>query len=289
MKIRKDLGESSGYTKRCTISAESLPILMLFDSSRQASPRRLKDMSFDYRALFIYHICMIALFASGGGISLQAKVTIVVGLLCVITLALAWNKRRKGWHRPATKPGDWLKAAGVLVLGAAFLVSASPMFPPATALAFPWYAAGFGILLFGVLSELRVLQGTTDDFLACCNVGKGIASAVNVEANAEPRWKRIARLVFSAIFLLAWLEGVAFFYEFGTAFKNGSRIPTADKTETLADHGRVVYVSASDKQTVSWLEHGMMFGIPAVLGVGFLLQFGLGVEVFSNQGIRGKR
>jgi hypothetical protein len=60
-------------------------------------------------------------------------------------------------------------------------------------------------------------------------------------------------------FMLVWVCGVASFYFFGTAFKNGSPEPTATQTEPLEDHGKTVYVTPTDKrrvhalQLVSWV------------------------------------
>ena len=255
---------------------------MPFNSPEPDYPRKWRDMSFDLRAMFGYHLCMMALFASGGAVSFPVEVAIVVAVFSVVAVLVAGNKVRKGWRRPATTPGNWLMSGLALLIGGVFLAAASPLFRPTQPVAFPWYAAGFGIVLFNALAALRIMQNSNDDFLACCNNAKTSAIAPVVAPDGEPGWKKTARNVYSVAFMVAWLTFVAFFYEFGTTFKNGSPIPTADKTETLVDHGRVAYVSAQDKQTVSRLEDASMTGIPIVLGLGFLLHFGLGVRVFSN-------
>ncbi len=255
---------------------------MFFSSPESKYPGTLKDMSFDYRAMCVYHICMLVLFGLGQSLSIPLEAAVVVVVLGLVVALVARNKIRRGWHRPATRSGNWLKAFAVVFFGLLFLMAATPLFPPTRPFAFPWYAAGFGIVLFNFLQELRIVQASQVDFIACCNSAKESTIVVTVEADSEPRWKKIARSAYSVAFLATWLTFVAFFYEFGTVFKNGSATPTSDKTETLVDHGRVAYVSTRDKQIVSRLEHASMLGIPTVLVLGFVLHFGLGVRIFSN-------
>lgn len=78
--------------------------------------------------------------------------------------------------------------------------------------------------------------------------------------------------------MLVWVCGVASFYFFGTAFKNGSPEPTATQTEPR----KTVYVTPTDKRLVHALQLVSWVGVPVVLIGGAILHFLVGVKLFPN-------
>jgi hypothetical protein len=105
---------------------------------------------------------------------------------------------------------------------------------------------------------------------------------------SEPGWKRAARGGFTIVFMLVWIAGVAAFYVFGSAYKNGSPEPTVTHTEPLNQQGKIRYVTAAQKKQVDVLHAIMWAGIPCVLLIGAVLHFGLGVKLFPDGSGSGK-
>ncbi|MGH9199760.1 MAG: hypothetical protein ACRD2A_00805 [Vicinamibacterales bacterium] len=100
--------------------------------------------------------------------------------------------------------------------------------------------------------------------------------------SAEPPWKKGLRLLYFILFLAVWLEGVASFYYFGIAFRGGAVRPNALQAEPLSDHGKVVYITSSQKRLVETLLTGMAIGIPSAMLLGVILHFIVGVRLFPN-------
>jgi hypothetical protein len=82
--------------------------------------------------------------------------------------------------------------------------------------------------------------------------------------------------------MLVWACGVASFYFFGTAYKNGSPEPTATQTEPLENHGETAYVTLVEKQRLYILQVASWVGFPVVLIAGLALHFLAGVKLFPN-------
>jgi hypothetical protein len=108
---------------------------------------------------------------------------------------------------------------------------------------------------------------------------RGTSSLVGPEG---ANWKRVTKAVYSVAFMLVWVCGVASFYFFGTAFKNGSPEPTISQTEPLEDHGKTVYVTPTEKQRVHVLQLVSWVGLPIVLLGGAAIHFLAGVKLFPN-------
>jgi hypothetical protein len=213
----------------------------------------------------------------------------VAGLVAAVLVTISLrNRQEKHWHWPGVKVKDVLAAAGGLVLAACFDYAASPLGPPSDPRYLPWHLMGLGIAVFGVLLALRVVHFSKVDFLKDCE-GIGVPEAEPVaaaepvsEKPEDPVWKRSARAGYYVIFLVVWLAGTASFYEFGTAFRDGSPHPTPTKTEPLNNHGETRYIPHSEKALVDFLESAMAIGIPSVLLLGCLLHFVAGVKLFAN-------
>ncbi len=95
----------------------------------------------------------------------------------------------------------------------------------------------------------------------------------------------ILRLAYCIFFLIVWLDAVASFYHFGSAFRNGALTPNALQSEPLSNHGDVVYITSAEKKMIEILQTGMAIGIPSVLFVGAILHFILGIPLFPDASV----
>jgi hypothetical protein len=181
-----------------------------------------------------------------------------------------------------------LYALGGIFFISVFLYSATPLFPLNNGRIVPWYLAGLGLGLFGILDSLKVVYASEAEFASNCLIidqyGRELeaAHAPSLAQVSEPNWKRVAKVTYTAVFMLVWVCGVASFYFFGTAFKNGSPEPTATQTEPLEDHGKTAYVTPADKRRVHALQLGSWVGVPVALISGVILHFLVGVKLFPN-------
>lgn len=249
-----------------------------------ASTRSRREISLDAKLMFAYHICMMVLFLVGRQLSVRVEAWLAAIALTIAALISLFHRQRAGWKWPGVSVVNVLAALAALALGGVFLLSATPLFPPNSPAALPWYLAGAGIILFSVLSSLKVVVPSKEEFLKCCTTSgteKSLQPAAS-EQPSEATWKRIARVVFSVFFLAVWLEGVAFFYYFGVTYRDGSPQPTATQTAELSNHGRVVYVTPSQQHYIQLLQLGMMIGIPTGIVTAFFLHFVLGVRMWQR-------
>jgi hypothetical protein len=115
--------------------------------------QKWKDMSVDFRLMFVYHGSMMLMFLVGqAGLSVRMELQLT-GLLAVVLIAISIKHRRQtNWRWPGVKASNVIYAVGSLALVAFFLFAGTPLFPPLIGAALPWYLAGLGIGTFGVLS-----------------------------------------------------------------------------------------------------------------------------------------
>jgi hypothetical protein len=245
-------------------------------------PKQWKDMSLDFKLMFGYHGCMMALFIFGGAFSTKQELGIAGVVVAVIASISTRHRREAGWRWQGVKAKNLLMAAGGLVLTGFFLFAATPLFPASQPRFFPWYLAGFGIATFNVLQALRVIQASEAAFLADCREpGDQIEQAAPAESTG-PKWHKIVRAAFNILFVFVWLGFVTFFYYSGVAFRDGSPVPTATQSKPMTDHGTTVYVTHKQKMLCDELELFAFVGIPSVLAGGFLLHFLIGVKLIPN-------
>ena len=135
-----------------------------------------------------------------------------------------------------------------------------PLFPPLDSHMLPWYLAGGGICMFWVLTALRIVEPSEAAFVQ----QRGLPEEPKVPSatNAEPMWKPLARIVWWAIWIGAWLAGVASQYYFGLALQHGAAAPTATQTESITNHGQVVYIALQEKAWLDLLGLVQGIGIP---------------------------
>jgi len=251
-------------------------------------PKKWKEMSLDLKLMFGNHISMMAMMMAGGFLSVQRELTIAGAIASLIVLVSRYHRKKKHWRWPGIKLLDVLYAVAGVCFISFFLYSAVPLFPPNNGHIVPWYLAGFGIGLFGVLQSLKVVYPSEAEFASNCMIidqyGRELQPVQEPSPSqpSEPNWKRFTKATYSIVFMILWVCGVASFYIFGTAFKNGSPEPTATRTETLEDHGKTVYVTPTEKQRVHTLQLIASVGFPVVLISGAILHFVVGVKLFPN-------
>ena len=251
-------------------------------------PRNWKELSFDMRLFFIFHVCMMALmfsrFALRVGIILEIC---VVSLLAIVAVVLSIQNRRKHhWHWPGTKWVNIVGAVLVVAFGLYFMGAALPgttIFNPNL---FPWLAAGAGMVTFGVLSAMRVVYQSEAEFQRHCGENRRTEPAPLPEASTVGReigWKKAVIIVFGVYGLAVWILGVGFFWKFNSAFAHGSPTPTATQTEKLSNHSQVVYITPQEKKLVKRLELALDLGVPSLFAIGALLHFGAKIRLFPKE------
>jgi len=245
-------------------------------------PRKWKEMSFDFRLMFVYHGCMMALFVTGGMFTTKQELLIAAVLVPVLTLLSLRHRNSIGWRWQGIETKDLAMAIGVAALMVFFLRAGSSLFPASDPRFLPWYLAGFGIGFFNVLSTLKVVRSSESQMLADSRTNRAEQPSNSAAEPLEPGWHRIVRGIYTCLFLLVWIEGVYFFQYFGKTFQSGSQSPTVTQTEPISDHGKVVYVTPAQKAQLDRVEMMMFTGIPTVLVGGFALHFLVGVKLWPN-------
>jgi hypothetical protein len=260
----------------------------MFDAPSQRYPKKWKEMSLDFKLMFAYHGCMMALFIAGQNLSVREEILATVFMVIVLAVASITHRRLTHWRWPGARPRDVLFAIAGAVAVAFFLFSATPLFPPSDHRALPWYLAGLGIGTLSILTSLRVVALSEADYLLQCRVinqyGREIerVSETASPKNAEAHWKKVTRGIYTVAFLLVWIASVGSFFSFGTAFRHGSPIPTATQTEPLVDHGKTAYVTRNEKQRTDHIQLVSWIGIPSIIVSAVVLHFLVGVKLFQN-------
>jgi len=260
----------------------------MFDAPSQRYPKKWKEMSLDFELMFVYHGCMMALFIAGQSLSVHREVLLTTVLVTILALISIRHRRITNWRWPGIRPRDALFAIFGAAAVAFFLFSATPLFPPSDHRVLPWYLAGLGIGVFGILTSLRVVDSSEADFLLHCRVidqyGREIerTSEPPQPKDSEANWKELIRGIYTVVFVLVWTASVAFFLLFGSAFRRGSPMPTATQTEPLKDHGKTAYVTRAEKQRIDYFQRASSVGIPLILVSAAVLHFVVGVKLFPN-------
>jgi hypothetical protein len=260
----------------------------MFDPPTQRYPKKWKEMSLDFKLMFVYHGSMMVLFIAGQNLSVSQEILLTSFLVVVLVAISLRHRRLTNWRWPPVRPSNVFWALFGAVAIAFFLFSATPLFPPSDHRILPWYLAGLGIGVFGILTSLRVVDASEADFLSHCRIidqyGREFErpSELPQPKESEPNWKKMIRGIYTVVFLLLWTVGVASFFFFGTAFRSGSPIPTATQAEPLTDHGKTVYVTRAEKQRINYFQLASGVGIPIILVSAVVLHFLVGVKLFPN-------
>jgi hypothetical protein len=251
-------------------------------------PKNWKEMSVDMRLMFGYHISMMVMMMAAGSFTVRQELTIAATITALAIVVSRYHRAKKHWRWPGVKPLHLIYAVGSMALTLLFLYSLTPLFPPNNGHIVPWYLAGLGIGLFNILQLLKVVYPSEAEFVSNCMIidqyGREL-EPIRETSPAEPNaanWKRIMKILYSVVFLIVWVCGVASFYFFGTAFKNGSPEPTTTQTEPLENHGKRVYVTPTEKHRIHVLRLVSWVGFPVLLLSGATLHFLMGVKLFPN-------
>lgn len=245
-------------------------------------------MSLDYRLMFVYHGCMMVLLVAGQGFSVRQESLLTIVLVIILVTISVRHRKVTNWRWPGVRFRDALYVVFGAAAVAFFLFSATPLFSPSDHHFLPWYLAGLGIGTFGILSGLHVVETSEANFLLRCRTidqyGREIEQAPEPPAPkiSDANWKNLARGVYTVVFVLVWIAGVASFFFFGSSFRRGSPAPTATQTEPLKDHGKTVYVTRSEKERIDSLQLVSWVGIPLVLVSAVVLHFLIGVKLFAD-------
>jgi hypothetical protein len=130
----------------------------MFDAMHQDYPKSWREMSFEFKLMFLYHGIMLVLVIVGGRVlSVAVEIAIATTYLVVGTV-LAINHRR-------TTPWVWLGVSALqvgaavmtIILGGVFAAAAIPLLSPADPSNLPWYLAILGIVIFSTLNALKLV------------------------------------------------------------------------------------------------------------------------------------
>jgi hypothetical protein len=256
--------------------------MALFDQPKTQHPRQWKDMSRDFKSMFVYHSTMVVLFITGGAFSLKQEISVACVIVAVLVAISLRHRHDSGWHwrRPTAK--NFLMVAGVIVFTPTFLYVASRLFSPLNPQFAPWFLAGGGIGLFQLLSVLQLVRTSEAEFHADCLEVRDTAAPSTSSIAIDPVWKRAVRAFYYVVFMTVWLGGMTFFYVYGVATHRGSPVPTATQTELIVEHGSSIFVTREEKLRVDRWEMVMTVGIPSILASGFIIHFLLGIKLFNN-------
>jgi hypothetical protein len=256
--------------------------MALFDQPTTQHPRQWKDMSRDFKSMFVYHGAMMVLFITGSAFSYKQELS-VAGVIIAVLIAISLRHRHESswhWRRPAAK--NILAAGGVIVAIPIFLYVASREFSPLNPQFTPWFLAGLGIGLFQLLSALHLVRASEAEFQADCLEVRETAAPSAPSIPIDPVWKRAVRALYYVAFMAVWLGGMTFFYFYGVTTHHGSPVATVTQTEPINEHGNSIFVTPDEKLRVDRWETVMTVGIPSILASGFIIHFLFGVKLFNN-------
>ena len=246
-------------------------------------------MSLDFRLMFVYHGSMMLMMLVGQGLrSIRPEILFTLALVAVLASISLRHRSSTHWHWPGIGTKNILAAVGTAALIAFFLGGAMPLFPPSKPQALPWYLAGAGIGMFGILSALKLVYSSEAEFLLYCSTvdqyGQEMprASELPQPKIVEVTWKKVVRVAHTTVFFLIWIIGVSSFYFYGVAFKAGSPTPTATRTEPLTDHGKTVYITPAEQKRIHLTGWVSGVGIGVVVLSGLFLHFVMGVKIFGD-------
>ncbi len=172
----------------------------MFDSIRnkiddQNKDNNPKNMSLDFKLMFVYHIAMMALFGTRFIDNADAQALFALVLFIVLVLISAVHKFRAQWKWPGigllTLPSALLGVAFVyaFLAFAAFTTNPDYVFPNFQNVSYidliagswtvvisaasipvftPWYLAGIGIGVFNLLSSLKLVTIKKSEFESQC-------------------------------------------------------------------------------------------------------------------------
>lgn len=247
------------------------------------------EMSLDARLAYGFHLCMVLLFFGGGTLLAETmqpqravgiEIAIAIVLACLLIGVSVMNRRVYGWRWPGARMTDAISAVALSMLMAAFLFAVTPLFPPTTPTALPWYLGGLAFALWSMLQALHVVAYDQTAFEAACRGER--AQPPPVARDATPEWKHWVKALVLGLFVASWLAIVFWFYSYGAAIRDGVYAADGEHATALSEHGRTVYVANSEAARLDIIRLVALGGVPFVALLGGLLQFALGVPIFDE-------
>ena len=142
----------------------------MFDLPTQQYPKTWKEMSLDFKLLFVYHGCMMAMMIAGRNLASRKETMLTVFLAIALVSISLRHRSMKHWRCPPIRPRDIFGALFLAILTTFFLLAATQLFRPSDHRVLPWYFAGLGIGVFGILTSLRIVYASEADFLLNCRI-----------------------------------------------------------------------------------------------------------------------
>lgn len=251
--------------------------------------RAFAEMSLDARLAYGFHVCMFLFFVGGGqwlsdttspsrAIQMQIGGALLLAGMCIAISMV--NRHAFGWRWPGASAQDAGQAALSGALLAAFLFAATPMFPPTTPGVLAWYLAGAAFGLWTILLALKVVAYDQATFEAVC---LGETTAQDPWAASLPAWQRWTRRGYAALFILAWLLLLYWFYSLGLALHDGAKTPDVTHTHMMSGNGLTVYLTTAEMQRLDGVKWAALMGLPAVGAIGAFLHHVVGVPILTGQ------
>jgi hypothetical protein len=264
--------------------------MVLFDRPNYL-PQRWGEFSLDYKLFFICEISLFAaiIFAQSGifdPLSDTVYYGAAGGALALLILIAIIHRVAKHWRWGGVSARGVARTLFGGVLMAAFLVVFAHGLLPVRHKTAPMLAFAASIVVFNLLSSLNLVQRTRAEFERFCSHGSAIPEKTTEDTKSEGStdlpWMRALRGAFTALFILVWIEAMTFFYVHERFVDEGTRQPTATRTQYVNEHGTFVYFTDDQMRIHNMLETSMMVGIPGIIFGGFVLHFVVGVPMFNN-------
>ena len=144
-----------------------------FDAPRTNYPRSWSEYSRDYQIFFVWEISLFALiFLSGTGVLKSIPTQILEGALLLWLFLLLGivihNRHQKDWRWRGLTGGDWVKAGIGAALMIVFLYVFSQGLWPLKSITIPMFLFALSIVVFNILSSLKVVQYSEEEFAQSC-------------------------------------------------------------------------------------------------------------------------
>src|SRR5260370_42424576 len=116
--------------------------MALFDPPKAGDyPKQWKDMSLEFKLMYVYHGCMMVLFITGGAFSIRQELVFTGVLLFLLTSFSIRHRRSSGWRWQGVKSKNLLMAVGGVSLIGEFLFAVNHLFTPSNQIFLPWLQA----------------------------------------------------------------------------------------------------------------------------------------------------
>lgn len=219
--------------------------------------------SLDFMLVIALELLLVAILIMSGKLSLERQAVLAAsGLTLVVSISVARRIRRR-WHWPGITRRDMFKALIVAAGGLLFLASLYPRYSPFTSRGFAWFSIAAIIFIYGMLESLRIIPDSEDFFKLCC--GDKASAKQALLQYAGKKNNNLKHPVFYSFFAVVWILTMIYFWKAESAFSTGAPQPTLEKTASMSDHGRTVYITPEDRRTIRLLSIPFFLGIPLVL------------------------